>query len=155
MLSDLKAKYAEIMQNLEKDLKNKEDIEYVKEKINTVFMMFMDEIEAITDRYEKRIDNIVEQQEYLDEKMKQVEKTLLNIEKDIYIDEEEYDFQIVCPYCNYEFVTEMEDEFEKEVKCPECDNIIELDWSSDEHEGCTGNCTSCGHDCSEENEDDM
>jgi len=117
--------------------------------------MFMDEIETITDRYEERIDHIVEQQAYLDEKMKQVEKTISTIEKDIYMDdEEEYDFQIVCPYCNYEFLTEMDEELKKEVKCPECDNIIELDWSNDEHEGCTGNCTSCGHDCSEEYEDD-
>ena len=155
MLSDLKAKYTEIMQNLEKDLKNKEDVEYVKEKINTVFIMFMDEIEAITDRYEERIDHIVEQQAYLDQKMKDVEKTISTIEKDLYIDdEEEYDFQIVCPYCNHEFLTDMdEDDLKKEVKCPECDNIIELDWNDDEHEGCSGNCGSCGHDCSEE--DDM
>jgi len=154
MLSDLKAKYTEIMQNLEKDLKNKEDIEYVKEKINTVFIMFMDEIEAITDRYEERIDHIVEQQAYLDKKMKEVEKTISTIEKDIYLDEEEYDFQIVCPYCNHEFLTDMdEDDLKKEVKCPECDNIIELDWNDDEHEGCSGNCGSCGHDCSEEDEE--
>ena len=153
MLSDLKAKYTEIMQNLEKDLKNKEDIEYVKEKINTVFIMFMDEIEAITDRYEERIDHIVEQQAYLDKKMKEVEKTISTIEKDIYLDEEEYDFQIVCPYCNHEFITDMEDELKKEIKCPECENIIELDWNNDEDEGCTGNCDCCGHDCSED--DDM
>jgi len=157
MLSDLKAKYTEIMQNLDKDLKNKQDIEYVKEKINTVFIMFMDEIEAITDRYEERIEHIVEQQAYLDKKMKEVEKTISTIEKDIYLDEEEeYDFQIVCPYCNYEFLTDIsEDELKKEVKCPECDNIIELDWNDDdEHDGCSGNCGSCSHDCSDEHEED-
>jgi len=117
MLSDLKAKYTQIMKNLEKDLKNKEDIEYVKEKINTIFIMFMDEIEAITDKYEERIDHIVEQQAYLDQKMKEVEKTISTIEKDIYLeDEEEYDFQIVCPYCNYEFLTDIsEDELLKIV----------------------------------------
>jgi len=156
MLSDLKAKYKEIMQNLEKDLKNKEDIEYVKQKIDDVFIMFMDEIEEMTDRYENRMQKIVEQQAYLDQKMKQVEKTISTIEKDIYVDdEEEYDFQIVCPYCNHEFIADIEEELKKEIKCPECDNIIELDWNDDEHEGCSGNCGSCGHDCSEEIDDDM
>jgi len=153
MLIDIKAKYAEIMQNLEKDLKNKEDLEYVKQKVNDVFMMFMDEIESITDKYEDRFQRILEQQTYLDQKMKQVEKSISTIEKDIYADEEEYDFQIVCPYCNYEFIEDFDDEFKKEVKCPECDNIIELDWSSDDEEGCGGNCSGCGHNCSEEYED--
>lgn len=117
-------------------------------------MMFMNEIEAIADRYEDRMQRIVEQQAYLDQKMKQVEKTISTIEKDIYVDdEEEYDFQIVCPYCNYEFVTDMDDELKKEIKCSECDNIIELDWNEDEHECCSGNCGSCGHDCKEEHEE--
>jgi len=159
MLSDLKVKYTQIMQNLEKDLKNKEDIEYVKEKVNEVFMMFMDEIESIVDKYEDRMQRIVEQQVYLDEKVKQVEKTISTIEKDIYLeDDEEYDFQIICPYCNHEFIEDFDDELKKEVKCPECENIIELDWNEDEHEACSGNCTSCSHDCSEEldeNDDDM
>ena len=34
----------------------------------------------------------------------------------------------------------------KEIKCPECNNTIELDWSGDleEGEGCSGHCSSCG-----------
>ncbi|MBR6504191.1 MAG: hypothetical protein IKT41_00455 [Clostridia bacterium] len=153
MLSDLKVKYTEIMQNLEKDLKNKEDLEYVKDKINSVFIMFMDEIEAITDKYEERIDHIVEQQAYLDKKMKQVEKTISTIEKDIYAEDEEYDFQIVCPYCNNEFIMDFDEELNKEVKCPECDNIIELDWNEEDENGCSGNCSGCGHECGEGHED--
>ena len=153
MLTDFKEKYRKIIQDLEKDIKNKEDLHYVKEKVNDIFMMFMDEINSIADKYEDRMQHILEKQAYLDQKMKQVEKTIATIEKDIYLDEEEYDFQILCPYCNHEFVEEFDNELKKEVKCPECENIIELDWNSDEEDGCDGNCSCCGHDCSEEDED--
>ena len=54
---------------------------------------------------------------------------LENIERDIY-DDEEYDFEIICPYCNNQFLIDSEDE-KPEVVCPECKNIIELDWSGD------------------------
>ena len=65
-----------------------------------------------------------------------------NIEKEIYA-EDGFDFEIVCPYCNYEFVIDM-DENQKEVKCPECNNIIELDWSGNpEDDECTGHCSGC------------
>ena len=77
----------------------------------------------------------------------------------------EYDFEIVCPYCNNEFVTDLKlmNEEKTEIRCPECNNIIELDWNDDEDEGCQGHCDAC-HGCmsddyeeynDEENEDDM
>ena len=45
----------------------------------------------------------------------------------------------------------MEDELKEEIECPECHNIIELDW--DEEEGCGGCCSSCGI-CDEEDEEE-
>ena len=83
------------------------------------------------------------------------------IEGDIYEDEDSYEFEIVCPYCNYQFETEF-DENQKEVKCPECNNVIELDWSCDDDcedhcgDGCDS-CSGCGHhhDIDQDLEDDM
>ena len=43
---------------------------------------------------------------------------------------EDFEFEIVCPYCNYEFIADI-DEHEDEILCPECNNPIELDWSED------------------------
>ena len=46
-----------------------------------------------------------------------------------------------------------------EIECPECKNIIELDWSGnldDEDDGCSGHCcgcSGCGDDTSDEDDD--
>ena len=55
----------------------------------------------------------------------------------------------MCPYCNHEFTTNISSDVNTEVECPECHNMIELDWNGDEEE-CTHNCSGCGHDCSAE-----
>ena len=39
------------------------------------------------------------------------------------------------------------------VRCPECNNMIELDWDDEEEHGCSGHCSSC-HGCSDEFEED-
>ena len=82
-------------------------------------------------------------------------EVLDNIEKDIYADGE-FDFEIVCPYCDYEFFIDV-DENRTEVTCPECQNVIELDWSGDTDEeennhNCNGSCSGC-HGCDEEDDD--
>ena len=35
-----------------------------------------------------------------------------------------------------------------DIRCPECNNVIELDWNGDETTGCSGSCSSCGSNCS-------
>jgi len=63
-------------------------------------------------------------------------------------------FEIVCPYCEYEFVIDANED-KKEVECPECKNIIELDWSGnlDEDDECSGHCHGCSG-CGDSDEDD-
>ena len=46
---------------------------------------------------------------------------------------EDYDFFITCPYCNFEFQTDYDDEV-TEVCCPECGQIFDVDWEDDEDE---------------------
>ena len=67
---------------------------------------------------------------------------------------EGFDFEIVCPYCEYEFIIDA-DEDKNEVECPECNNTIELDWSGDlcDDEGCSGHCHGCSS-CGDSDEDD-
>ena len=82
--------------------------------------------------------------------MEKLNDNIHEITSDIY-EEDEFDFEIVCPYCNHQFVVDINDENNlKEVKCPECKNLIELDWNEEEH--CSGHCESCSA-CSEELED--
>jgi hypothetical protein len=58
------------------------------------------------------------------------------------------DFEMICPYCNCEFNAEI-GQSKTEIKCPECNNIIELDWNGNPDDnndeiGCSGNCHRCG-----------
>lgn len=107
---------------------------------------------------EKKLDLILQKQQELENKMNKMENIINKIESDIYLDEG-FDFEIVCPYCNNEFITDI-DENKTEVTCPECENIIELDWTGDKDgefscgpEGCAG-CAGCGQVEEPTDEDD-
>lgn len=86
-----------------------------------------------------------DRQNKVEAKMERVEKIVDTIEKDIYVGNE-YDVEIVCPYCNYNFVLDP-DEMKDEVECPECNNLIEIDWDGESFDECSGSCGSCGHKC--------
>ncbi|MCI8640839.1 MAG: hypothetical protein HFJ59_03080 [Clostridia bacterium] len=103
----------------------------------------------------KEMKEIKENQKIMNDKMEKMQQIINHIENDIYA-EEGFDFEIVCPYCEYEFVIDA-DESKKEIECPECKNIIELDWSGNFDEGdgnsCLGHCHGCAG-CEEDNEED-
>lgn len=157
-MTDLNKEYKKIIDELDRNISNPEDLEYAKNQMYKLSMMFIDEMEAMTAKYEDRISALAQNQAKLEEKMKSIQKVVNTIEKDIYdgdVDSEEdtYDFQIICPYCNHEFVVEMDD-MKEEVTCPECKNIIELEWDGHEEvEGCSGSCHHC-HGCEEMDNDD-
>ena len=71
-----------------------------------------------------------------------------NITRDIYEDEE--DFSIICPYCNFEFDADV-DETNTEIICPQCQNEIELDWGFDQDSNCNGGCSDC-NGCNKDDE---
>ena len=78
---------------------------------------------------EDKMKELEEAQKNLVNKLDKMQQVIDNIEKDIYA-EDGFDFEIVCPYCNYQFLIDV-DENRTEVECPECGNTIELDWSGD------------------------
>lgn len=92
----------------------------------------------------KEMKTIKENQIIMNEKMEKMQKVIDHIESDIYVDEG-FDFEIVCPYCENEFVIDASED-KTQVECPECKNMIELDWSGDlydEEGGCAGHCHTC------------
>lgn len=103
------------------------------------------EYDKILSEIEDRLSIIEEKEKALNAKVSQLQKTISEIENDIYDEEPmgEYDFEIVCPYCNNEFITDLSlmNQEKSEIRCPECNNIIELDWNDDEEEGCGGHCS--------------
>lgn len=129
---DINKNFESLMRDLQENMENPKDLEYVNKRLSRTILEIMTE---------------------LDERTKKVEKKISKIEDELYItdDNEDYSFEIVCPYCNCEFETEI-DELKTEVTCPECNNIIELDWN--EEDGCGGDCSCCHGDCSSESEDE-
>ena len=152
-MANLNTSMKQILKDLEENLKNKEDFEYVKLQIFNLYNMFIEETEKKEDLINKKIKTLTKTQNIVEEKLKYIENHLNNIEKDLYIEDEESDFSITCPYCNHEFVA-TDDELTDEIECPECGNTIELDWGNDEEgcSGCQGNCNTCNY---KDEDDDM
>ena len=151
----LKNEYKSFLDDIEKNIKDKEDLEYVKKRFATFLDVVLDQMDFIMDYKKDEIAKLENTQNQLTSQMNQMQQIINNIERDIY-SEDGFDFEIVCPYCNYEFIIDV-DENKTEIQCPECNNIIELDWSGDvdgeegQH-GCSGSCDGC-QGCSDEDDD--
>jgi len=165
-MSNFNKEYEKIITQIEQSISNEKERKNVKEKVADLSMLFYGLIDNINTVLEERIVKIEEKQNNINSKFESLKKSIDEIEADIYDEEEsEFDFEIVCPYCNNEFITDlnMMNEEKTEIRCPECSNIIELDWNDEEEETCSGHCGSCHgcdgeeeyEDAEEENEDDM
>lgn len=149
-MSELSKKYKKVIKNVDEKLQNKEEAEFVKNQIGELVDQFLTEIEKLQDVTNKLIDR----QHEVEDKMRKVEQVVDSIEKDIYLDSSDYDIEIVCPYCNFNFSLDP-DETRNEIECPECKNIIEIDWDGESFdEGCSGSCGTCSHGCGHEEEED-
>lgn len=155
-MGTIKREYKNFLDDIEKNIKDKEDLEYIKERFASFMDIMLNQIDDIMEYRKDDVEKLEKSQKELEEKVKKMQDILDNIEKDIYA-EDGFDFEIVCPYCNYEFIIDI-DENKTEVECPECKNTIELDWSGDideEPSGCEGHCSGCnGCDSEPEDEDD-
>jgi len=150
-VADLKKKFKAILEDIEKNIKNKEDLEYIKSQMYNISLLFLDEIDKIAELNLGRINVMLEREKELARKIGKMEKIIENIEREVFISPES-DFEIICPYCNAEFVEDLSKGIEEEVKCPECGNTIELDWHE---EGCSHHhCGECGGEC-DDCEDDF
>ena len=141
----IKDNYESFIKDIEKNIKNEEDRKYVKKRMEEFLNVILDKMDTIMDYKEDEIKKMQETQENLEKKYKKMSEIIDKIEKDIYADEG-FDFEIICPYCDYEFLID-DDENKKEVQCPNCKNIIDLEWNGeveDNYQDCSGNCSSCG-----------
>ncbi|MCI8397376.1 MAG: hypothetical protein HFJ52_07165 [Clostridia bacterium] len=145
-MSDLKKKFSAIIADIEKNIKNKEDLDYVKSQVYNISMLFLDELDKLAEINLGRLNVLIEREKELSKKIANMEKMVNNIEKEVFIPQD-CDFEIVCPYCNTEFVEDLKSGTEPEIKCPECGNVIELDWHEEDEECCGHHC---GGDCDHE-----
>ncbi len=150
----LKDNYTSFLNDIEKNIKDKEDLDYIKIRFSQFVDVVLDQMDHIMEYKKEEISTLEKRQKEIETKMDKMEDIINNIEKDIYT-EDGFDFEIICPYCNYEFMIDV-DENKTEIECPECNNIIELDWTGDAEEdtGCLGgNCHTC-HNCDDETEEE-
>ena len=146
-MSELSDKYRQIMDEIDAKITDEKELEFVKSKLSEVSIIFIDIIDRLSEVINERVTDIEKGQKNIENKLAKVQNVIDVIEKDIYDDDLE--IEIVCPYCNNEFMAEINENEDNEIECPECHNIIELDWSGDlddEHLGCNGGCSSC-HGC--------
>lgn len=153
----LKNEYKSFLDDIEKNIKDKEDLEYIRKRFMDFIGVMTEQIEEMSDYKKEKIEELEENQKSVEERLTKVQEALDNIKKDIYA-EDGFDFEITCPYCNYDFFIDVDEE-NSEVECPECKNTIELDWGGnidDEFNapGCSGNCGGC-HGCGYSDDDDM
>lgn len=164
-MASLKEEYKKFLNDIEQNMKNEEDLKYVKERFSLFVDVIIDEMDRIMKYKEAKMQSLEDTQKQLDERMNKIQQIIDNIEKDIY-SEDGFDFEIICPYCNYQFLIDVDDN-KTEIQCPECNNIIELDWTGDlddeeddnSHSQCEG-CSGCNpenqdEDKNEEEDDDM
>lgn len=152
-MANLKKRFHEILEDLEKNIKNQEDLDYIKSQVYSISMLFLDEVDKLTELSLDRLNVMIDREKELSSKINKMEKIINHLEKEVFISPD-CDFEIICPYCNTEFVEDFTSGMEHEVKCPECGNAIELDWHEDE-EGCGHHCGGECHceDCNEEEDD--
>lgn len=160
-MSKLTKRYHELVEVLEKNVKDPQELEMAKRKLIELSLYYAEIINSFLDMQ----DNM----ETITKNIKKLQGRVDNIEEDIYIDSDEieddeteetrsdylqdndYEFEITCPYCDYEFITDSSYKNENSIECPKCHKTIELDWNNDEE--CNGECRDCRAHCYE-NEDE-
>ena len=135
-MSNIKGKYVQILEDLENNIKNPEDLDYAKEKMMELSMAFMDVIDRLTALTDAKIKEIEARQEEINNKVSNVQSLVNEIESDIYEEDEGYEFEIVCPYCNH--ASAAFDSHKKRfggpcVHCEQCKRIVIdptiIEWS--------------------------
>lgn len=147
-MSDLSTRFQDIMKDIENNISNEKDLEFINKKITEISMLYMEVLSGMNEVIQNKIENIEKVQNSIETKVNKIQTSIAGIENDIYDDG--YDFEIICPYCNNEFTADIESK--SDIRCPECQNVIELDWNGEES-GCSGSCSSCSSNCGAEMED--
>lgn len=124
-MSELSNKYHEIMEEIDNEITDEKQLKFVKSKVSELSMIFMDLIDQMTEIVNEKVESIEKNQKNMDTRLNKIQKVIDGIEKDIYDDD--FEVEISCPYCNNEFVAEINSDDENEIECPECHNIIELE----------------------------
>ncbi len=154
-MNKLKDEYNSFLKDIEKNINNKEDLKYIKTRFEKLTNVISDYYELNNYKENTRLDSIEEKQNNMINKLDEIESRINKIQSEFY-SEGDFDIEIVCPYCDYEFIADINEDNE-EINCPNCNNLIELDWTGGIYEEEKNNdfrgCPGCGG-CQRFDEDD-
>lgn len=148
-MSELSKKYSEILKEIDQNITDEKQNQYVKNKISEISIIFIDIIDRMSEMLEQRMSEIEKSQTNIESRLQGVQSLVDAIEEDVFDDNS--DIEITCPYCNNDFIAEFNEDQNNEIECPECHNIVELDINADYDEDngisqnseCPGSCGSC------------
>lgn len=109
-------KYNEILLKLEKNIKDKNDFNIAKSALSDLAICYFDELSQISNNYNFKISSF-------ENRLSELEKKVLEETNNKILLSE----NITCPYCGFGFEVEYNDT-NTEINCPNCNNLIELDW---------------------------
>jgi DNA repair exonuclease SbcCD ATPase subunit len=130
-VSDLEEQYQKMIETLENTIKDEKKLKKAKEQLDDIVSIVVDDCSHILDKYDEKIMDIESKNRDYEMRIQALEERLRQFEQMVEL--EDYDFFITCPYCNFEFQTDYDDEV-TEVCCPECGQIFDVDWEDDEDE---------------------
>ena len=130
-MSDLEEQYQKMIETLENTIKDEKKLKKAKEQLDDIVSIVVDDCSHILDKYYEKIMDIESKNRDYEMRIQALEERLRQFEQMVEL--EDYDFFITCPYCNFEFQTDYDDEV-TEVCCPECGQIFDVDWEDDEDE---------------------
>lgn len=131
LVSDLEEQYQKMIETLENTIKDEKKLKKAKEQLDDIVSIVVDDCSHILDKYDEKIMDIESKNRDYEMRIQALEERLRQFEQMVEL--EDYDFFITCPYCNFEFQTDYDDEV-TEVCCPECGQIFDVDWEDDEDE---------------------
>ena len=110
-------KYNEILSKLEENIEDKRDFNLAKSALSDLAICYMDELTKLSENYNFKVSNFETRLSELERKFSEEEvSNIVNLVE-----------SINCPYCGFEFNVEYDDT-KTETTCPNCNNLIELDW---------------------------
>jgi len=130
-VSDLEEQYQKMIETLENTIKDEKKLKKAKEQLDDIVSIVVDDCSHILDKYDEKIMDIESKNRDYEMRIQALEERLRQFEQMVEL--EDYDFFITCPYCNFEFQTDYDDEV-TEVCCPECGQIFDVDCEDDDDE---------------------
>ena len=102
----------------------KNNLELAKSLFAELGLAYIDEVSKMSETYNSKIIELEERVSSLEEAIRIDFDDENELDEDMQVNISE---NIKCPYCGADFLVEY-DETNHETLCPECNNLIELDW---------------------------